>query len=73
MRYHIGDVVEYVGTDIWSKRHIIHEISHHEGDLSPVYSTNKGAWFTGEDFKLIRRANKKSLRKLKKDISAEYK
>lgn len=69
-KFQTGDVVEYVGSHNWSKQHIIHEVSY-EGSGQFSYSTNNGAWFQESDFKLIRKANKKSFAKLDKDLAYE--
>ena len=65
-----GDVVKYVGLSrTWKKevQHIIHECRYKgEGNFS--YSTNRGAWFKGEDFVLIQKATRKTLKKLDKDL-----
>lgn len=72
--FNTGDVVTYVGkSTIWDKDriHVIHEVDY-LGKGCFQYSTNKGAWFKSQDFKLVRKADKESLAKLDKDIEDEY-
>jgi len=72
--FQTGDVVKYVGKDttFWrsGKEHIIYESSY-MGDGIFEYSTNRGAWFSHNDFELVRRADKESLAQLDKDLEDE--
>lgn len=70
--YRLGDVVEFVGKDrFWKKgeRHIIHDVTIDTGSLQ--YSTNQGAWFSHNEFKLLEPCSAKSLRALKRSLCDE--
>ena len=69
-KFFIGDVVEYIGTNSWTKEHIISEHKCYKGQ-SQVYATNKGAWIPEKDFKLVHKRTKQSLKKLYKDLKDE--
>jgi len=66
--FFVGDVVRYVGSSKpyqHGKKHIIREASY-KGNGDFEYATTKGAWFTSDDFHLVRRANASSFAKLDK-------
>lgn len=67
-----GDVVKFVeAVDYGEEVHIgeIHIISHtHDGYN---YATSRGAWWNRDCFKLIRRADKKSIAKMRKILEEE--
>ncbi len=72
-KFFTGDLVEYIGTGrSWEKgvNHIIHECKYH-GQGVFYYSTNLGAWFNHQEFKLIQKATKKTLNQLDKDLDDE--
>jgi hypothetical protein len=68
-KFNIGDVVNYVNkTDTsWKvgQTHVIHEV-YYRGQGEFEYSTTRGAWFHENDFELVRKADKKSLKQLDK-------
>lgn len=64
-KFFVGDVVEYIGPRNWSKRHIISDADYC-GAGRFEYATDRGAWFTDAEFKLIRRADKESFAELDK-------
>lgn len=70
-KFCIGDRVEYINKNSRSWRvggeHIIANIQYMGNGLFE-YSTNLGAWFDNDDFKLISRADKASFKKLDQDI-----
>lgn len=70
MNFSIGDIVSYKGEDsFWKKGeiHIIYEACYlGNGELD--FSTNKGAWFSQNDFDLVEKASKKSFKQLDKDM-----
>ena len=70
-KFNKGDIVLYIGSDNWSKKHIIEKCNNYEDDPNYIYSTNKGAWIDEKDFKLIKRATKKSIKTLIKDLKEE--
>ena len=71
MKFNTGDTVLYIGKDpFWSKKHIIHECVY-QSDGTFEYTTNKGAWFKENDFKLLKKRTKKSLKKLRYDLFME--
>lgn len=64
-RLTIGDEVVYCKRHwAWKKGevHIISEITRTQGTIQ--YATNRGAWFTREEFKFLRPFSKKSLTEL---------
>ena len=70
--FSIGDVVEYVGPPRhWTKGdvHIIAECQRYSGTTQ--YATNRGAWFTNDDFELIRKADEASFAQLEADLDDE--
>lgn len=72
--FRMGDEVEYIGAAQWSKYHIIHEVvidTDVNGTYYFSYSTNKGAWFAHDEFKLLKKASSKSLNSLAKSLSYE--
>lgn len=73
-KFQTGDVVKYINPQntVWKvgETHIIYEISY-IGKNTFEYSTNRGAWFNESDFKLIRKADKKSFAQLDKDLEEE--
>lgn len=64
-KFFVGDVVGYIGGGSWSERHIISQADYRGGGHFS-YATNRGAWFSDTDFKLIRRADKESFAELDK-------
>lgn len=65
--YRTGDVVQHKnGTE-----HIIHEVSFNEyPDFT--YSTDRGAWYYHDDFKLISEATPESVAKLVAALNQDY-
>jgi hypothetical protein len=65
-KFHIGDVVKYVGNAqrTWKKDeiHIIAQCEFLDGEFQ--YGTDYGAWFDTNDFTLVHRATKATLKKL---------
>ena len=66
-KFFTGDVVNYVGRSdrswVIDETHIIHECEYNGTGIFS-YSTNKGAWFSDRDFKLVRKADKLSFKEL---------
>jgi len=66
-KFFTGDLVSYQGSPerpwIVGEKHIIYECSY-QGGGDFEYSTDKGAWFTAKDFKLIYRATKDTFKRL---------
>lgn len=73
MIFHTGDVVVFMSNGRAFKHGEIHVIykCDYQGQGKFEYSTNRGAWFTVYDFKLVRRADKASFALLDKDIQEE--
>ena len=70
MPFNFGDVVKNKED---GKVHIINEINMCQLlNFEWEYSTNLGAWYSHEDFKLVRKADEKSIRKLVEDMKEEY-
>lgn len=74
-KFNTGDVVKYIkkNNTFWKpgEIHIIHEVDY-LGAGEFQYSTNLGAWFNNTDFQLIRKADRRSLAQLDKDLGEEY-
>lgn len=71
-RFNIGDVVKYISKDdFWDygETHIIAEVERLQGEWQ--YATNQGAWFYNDDFELVRRADKRSLRVVDRHMDDE--
>lgn len=73
-KFFTGDVVRYVGKSrTWlggSGIHIIHETDY-LGKGKFEYSTNRGAWFSANDFELVRKADADSFKELDSDLREE--
>lgn len=65
-KFRIGDVVKYVGKERWpwnkDEWHIIAQCEFLDGKF--LYGTDHGAWFDTNDFTLVHRATKTTLKKL---------
>jgi trehalose-6-phosphatase len=70
-KFNKGDIVEYIGSESWGKKHIINKCDNYEDDPDYIYYTNEGGWIDEKDFKLIKKATKKSIKKLLKDLKEE--
>ena len=72
-KFFTGDVVNYVGksrTWLGSGVHIIHKTDYLVKGIFE-YSTNRGAWFSKNDFELVRKADVASFKELDSDLSEE--
>ncbi len=65
----VGDTVRYIGAASFVREHgEIHIISeaHFRNRTTPSYATNRGAWFTNDDFELVEKATLASFKQLAK-------
>jgi len=74
-KFFTGDIVRYVGrSKAWARTHEIEMIVHdvqYQGGGTFEYSTTYGAWFSDEDFELIKRADAESFAELDRDLEGE--
>ncbi len=67
--FRMGDEVRYIGDDPERQgEHIIYEASLTDEACRFEYATADAAWFDHTDFELVREADAKSLRKLRKAL-----
>jgi hypothetical protein len=72
-KFFTGDIVRYVGrSKTWARNQemVVHD-AQYQGEGTFEYSTTSGAWFSDEDFVLIRRADAESFAELDRHFEGE--